>query len=90
MSTQSTLLDPSIFTFLESKIEEEALVRDNLTQIVQKLERSVASAQGLLSRVHSTPRAGYAELVKQVEKAVRRQVDDVKELNQVASAHPYY
>ncbi|KAG6131699.1 hypothetical protein E4U38_008136 [Claviceps purpurea] len=90
MSTQSTLLDPSIFTFLESKIEEEALVRDNLTQIVQKLERSVASAQGLLSRVHSTPRAGYPELVKQVEKAVRRQVDDVKELNEVASAHPYY
>lgn len=60
MSAHPTLLDPSIFASLDSKIEEEAQVRDTLTQIVQKLERSVASAQGLLSRVHSTPRARCA------------------------------
>ncbi|GAB0138396.1 hypothetical protein EsDP_00006631 [Epichloe bromicola] len=90
MSAQSTLLDPSIFSYLESKIEEESQVRDTLTQIVQKLERTVASAQGLLSRVHSTPRARYPVLVEQVENAVKEQVVIVKELNQVASKHPYY
>lgn len=57
MATQSTLLDPSIFADLESKIDEEARVRDALTQIVQKLQRTVALAQALLARVHSTPRA---------------------------------
>ncbi|OAQ61648.1 translin family protein [Pochonia chlamydosporia 170] len=90
MATQSTLLDPSIFSYLESKIEEESLVRDTLTQIVQKLERSVASAQGLLSRVHSTPRSRYPALLEQVENAIKEQVVTVKELNEVASKHPYY
>ncbi|KAG5950978.1 hypothetical protein E4U53_004067 [Claviceps sorghi] len=90
MSAPSTLLDPSIFTSLEARIEEEALVRDTLAQIVQRLERSVASAQGLLSRVHATPRARYPALVEQVEKAVREQVVVVKELDRVASQHPYY
>ena len=58
MSAQAPLLDPSIFANLESRLEEETQVRDTLTQIVQRLERAVASAQGLLSRVHSTPRGG--------------------------------
>ncbi|KAK5992232.1 Translin [Cladobotryum mycophilum] len=87
---QSSLLDPSIFSYLESKIEEESKVRDTLSQIVQRLERAVATAQGLLSRVHSTPRARYPALVSQVEAAVKEQVTIVGELNEVASQHPYY
>jgi hypothetical protein len=58
MSSGTTgLLDPEIFSDLKNKIEEETKVRDTLTQIVQRLERAVASAQAILSRVHSTPRA---------------------------------
>ncbi|KAM6528756.1 Translin-1 [Fusarium falciforme] len=57
MSSDNPLLDPSIFAHLQEKIDEETRVRDNLTQIIQRLERAVATAQGLLSRVHSTPRA---------------------------------
>jgi len=57
------LLDPSIFAYLESRIEEETAVRDQLTQLVQRLEKAVAAAQGLLSRVHSTPRAKCASLL---------------------------
>lgn len=56
----STLLDESIFTDLKARIEEETLVRDALTAIVQRLDRAVAAAQGQLSRVHSTPRAKCA------------------------------
>lgn len=52
-----TLLDPSIFASLEAKLEEETQIRDAISQLVQRLDRSVATAQGLLSRVHSTPRA---------------------------------
>ncbi|KAG7413873.1 Translin [Fusarium sp. MPI-SDFR-AT-0072] len=90
MSSDTPLLDPSIFSHLQEKLDEETAVRDNLTQIIQRLERAVATAQGLLSRVHSTPRARYPALVSQVEGAIKEEVTIVKELNEVASKHPYY
>lgn len=55
--SQQSLLDPSIFASLETKLEEETVIRDSLNQILQRLERSVGAAQGLLTKVHSTPRA---------------------------------
>ncbi|GFP57006.1 hypothetical protein ACSS6W_004444 [Trichoderma asperelloides] len=85
-----SLLDPSIFASLESKLEEETQVRDTLSQIVQRLERAVATAQGLLSRVHSTPRSRYPALVAQVEAAVKEEALIIGELEKVASQHPYY
>ncbi|WAO89844.1 Hypothetical protein NCS54_00724800 [Fusarium falciforme] len=90
MSSDNPLLDPSIFAHLQEKIDEETRVRDNLTQIIQRLERAVATAQGLLSRVHSTPRARYPALVSQVEDAIKEEVTIVGELSAVASQHPYY
>lgn len=57
MASDTPLLDPAIFSYLKDKLEEETQVRDTLTQIVQRLERAVATTQGLLSRVHATPRA---------------------------------
>ncbi|KAI8725426.1 hypothetical protein NCS52_00113700 [Fusarium sp. LHS14.1] len=90
MSSDNPLLDPSIFAHLQEKIDEETRVRDNLTQIIQRLERAVATAQGLLSRVHSTPRARYPALVSQVEDAIKEEVTIVGELSAIASQHPYY
>lgn len=85
-----SLLDPSIFSSLEAKLEQETQVRDTLSQIVQRLDRAVATAQGLLSRVHSTPRARYPALVAQVEAAVKEEAVIINELEKVASQHPYY
>ncbi|KAL6864070.1 Translin [Trichoderma novae-zelandiae] len=85
-----TLLDPSIFASLEAKLEEETQIRDAIAQLVQRLERSVATAQGLLSRVHSTPRSRYPQLVAQVESAVKDEAAIISELDKVASKHPYY
>lgn len=56
MSSESTLLDPSIFDYLKEKLDEETEIRETLSQIIQRLDRATASAQALLSRVHSTPR----------------------------------
>jgi hypothetical protein len=53
---QSRLLDPAIFPHLKEKIEQELQVKDSLTQIVQKLEAANSYAEGLLSRIHATPR----------------------------------
>ncbi|KAJ4154959.1 hypothetical protein LMH87_000229 [Akanthomyces muscarius] len=87
---QQSLLDPSIFASLESKLEEETRIRDALTQILQRLERSVGAAQGLLTKVHSTPRASYPQLVTQLEAAIKDEAVIVAELNELASKHPYY
>ncbi|KAL7949422.1 Translin [Trichoderma barbatum] len=84
------LLDPSIFSSLEAKLEEETQIRDSLSQLVQRLDRVVATAQGLLSRVHSTPRSRYPQLVSQVEAAVKEEAAIISELDKVASQHPYY
>lgn len=51
------MIDPQLFEQLKTKIDEDTKARDDLSQIIQKLERDVSYAQGLLSRVHSTPRA---------------------------------
>lgn len=53
----SGMIDPQIFDHLKAKIDEDTQARDELTQIVQKLERDVSYTQGLLSRIHSTPRS---------------------------------
>ncbi|PNP57635.1 hypothetical protein THARTR1_02633 [Trichoderma harzianum] len=73
------LLDPAIFASLEAKLEEETQIRDTLSQLIQRLERVVATAHGLLSR-----------LVSQVEAAVKEEAAIISELNTVASKHPYY
>lgn len=53
----SGMIDAKLFEQLKAKIDEDIQVRDDLSQVVQKLERDVSYAQGVLSRVHSTPRS---------------------------------
>lgn len=63
--TMAGMIDPALFEHLKSRIEEDLKAREDLSQITQLLERDVAFAQGVLSRVHSTPRS-------QCESQVRR------------------
>lgn len=84
------MIDPQIFDQLKSKLEEETQVRRDLSLIVEELEREVSYAQGVLSRVHSTPRADYPSLLGQVEDAVKKQVSTVARLSEFASKYPYY
>lgn len=51
------MIDPAIFEHLKSKIEEDTKAREDLNQITQQLERDVSFAQGVQSKVHSTPRS---------------------------------
>ncbi|PHH85965.1 hypothetical protein CDD83_10933 [Cordyceps sp. RAO-2017] len=88
--SSSPLLDPSVFAELERELEAETAAREALAQLVARLERAVAAAQGVLARVHSTPRSAYAELVARVEAAVADEVVLVKQLAETASQHPYY
>ncbi|CAK7238786.1 MAG: Translin-1 [Sporothrix thermara] len=85
------MINPRVFESLKAKAEKDLVVRAQLDGIIETLERNVAYAQGVLSRVHSTPRAQYPTvLLPAVNAAVADEVASVRELATVASAHPYY
>lgn len=51
------MIDPQIFDQLKSNLEEDTKVHKALSEIIDQLETQIAYAQGLLSRIHGTPRA---------------------------------
>ena len=52
-----SMIDPGLFDELKSKMDEECKVKKDLSPIVDELDERVAYTQGMLSRMHSTPRA---------------------------------
>ena len=52
-----SMVDPSIFENLQTKIDEDAEARDQIRMILQTLERQDRTTQSILSRAHSTPAA---------------------------------
>jgi hypothetical protein len=57
MASSSGMVDPRIFEHLQTKIDEDAEVRDQIRAIIQTLERQGRNTQAILSRAHSTPAA---------------------------------
>ncbi|TEA15008.1 Translin-1 [Colletotrichum sidae] len=85
----SRLLDPQIFEHLKNKIDEDQQVRDQMSQTVQKLDRAISYVQGLLSRVHATPRERYGPLLADVQAGIQKEIQVIGELEEIASKHPY-
>ena len=55
--TPNTMVDPKVFEDLKAKADEDAMVREELTARIKNLDRDLSYTQGLLTRIHSTPRA---------------------------------
>lgn len=51
------MIDPALFDELKTKIEEDTNIRKELDQILDDLNQQVSFTQGVLSRIHSTPRS---------------------------------
>ena len=51
------MIDPALFDELKAKIEEDTSIRKELDQILDDLNQQVSFTQGVLSRIHSTPRS---------------------------------
>lgn len=51
------MVDPQIFESLQTKIDEDSEVREQIKSITQTLERQGRTAQAILSKAHSTPAA---------------------------------
>ncbi|KAK0643044.1 Translin [Cercophora newfieldiana] len=84
------LIDPSLFEQLRVKIEEDTVIRKELDKITDELVQHVSFTQGVLSRIHSTPRSKYETLLPQVEEGVKKEIQSVRALAAFASQYPYF
>ncbi|KAL2867056.1 translin [Aspergillus lucknowensis] len=84
------MIDRAIFESLQTKIDEEAAVRDELHDIVQNLARKGRSTQATLSRAHSTPAEQLKPVLEDATKEILAQKEEISRLRSVADKHPFY
>jgi len=91
MADSSTwMVDPRIFEDLQTKIDEDTEVRDQIRAILQSLERQGRHVQSILSRAHATPATHLQPVLEAAEAAIREEVESIGNLARVASNSPYY
>ncbi|KAL8809379.1 MAG: hypothetical protein Q9200_003467 [Gallowayella weberi] len=86
----SRTVDPAIFERLQDNIDSDGRVREELRNILQRGDRQGRMTQSLLSRAHSVPAAELGEALKPAWSSILEQVSIIKEIETVASKHPYY
>ncbi|CAL3972561.1 hypothetical protein PZA11_004350 [Diplocarpon coronariae] len=84
------MVDPRIFEQLQTKIDDDAEVRDQIRTITQTLERQSRNAQSILSRAHSTPVANLQPVLDAAENSIKEEIDSISKLATVTSGSPYY
>ncbi|KAI9644145.1 Translin-1 [Ciborinia camelliae] len=90
MSDLNGMVDPKIFQDLQTKIDQDAEVRDQIKAILQTLERQCRNAQSVLSRAHSTPASHLQPVLESAKKAIQEEAESIQKLASVASNYPYY
>ncbi|KAF8858957.1 Translin [Acephala macrosclerotiorum] len=90
MASSSAMVDPKIFEQLQTKIDEDAEVRDQIKAIIQTLERQSRNAQSILSRAHSIPAANLEPVLQAAEAAIKEEVDSITKLATTTAGSPYY
>lgn len=90
-TTGASLIDTSIFTFLQNKIDQESEVREELKTHVEKLSKEGRLTQSILARIHNVPSSSLQEQVlSQTEHTLRLQFSTLQALATSASKYPYY
>lgn len=84
------MIDHRIFEDLQTKIDEESTVRDEVHDIVQTLARKGRSTQAILSRAHSTPTDQVKPILDDALTEILAQKEEVARLKAVADQHPFY
>jgi len=84
------MVDPRIFESLQTKIDEDSEVRDQIKVITQTLERQGRTAQAILSRAHSTPAAQLGPVIEGAETSIKEEIESIQKLATIASTSPYY
>ncbi|CAF9912530.1 hypothetical protein IMSHALPRED_000338 [Imshaugia aleurites] len=89
-STPKGMITPAIFEHLQTKLDEDAQVREEIRNIVQAMERQDRTTMSILSRAHSIPQADLAGTLSEASESMNKQVEVIGKLKEVASKHPYY
>ena len=91
MTTSPPHIDPFIFTTLQTKIDEETIIRDSLRTIVDTLTKQSRLVSSILSRIHNTSTASLPSSVLQpCIQPLQDQISTVQTLAQTASQYPFY
>lgn len=89
--TSTSLIDTSIFTTLQSKIDEESTIRDELKEIVDTLSKQGRLTSSILSRVHNVASSSLpTEVLDPCEQALEQQRQTISKLAQAGSKYPFY
>ncbi|KAL2429217.1 Translin-1 [Exophiala dermatitidis] len=90
-AASSTHVDPAIFSSLQTKIDEEQAIRDELKTHVDALSKQGRLTQSILSRIHNTPTGELeANVLNPCYDALSEQTKTVKALSESASEYPFY
>ncbi|KAL6709154.1 Translin-1 [Coniothyrium glycines] len=90
MAAQSGMVNPAVFQDLQARIDEDTVVRDELRDIIQALEKHNRNVSFVLSRAHSTPVSELPDVLKAAKEPISKVVDSVAKLSEAASKVPYY
>ncbi|CCC12466.1 hypothetical protein SMACR_06546 [Sordaria macrospora] len=84
------MIDPALFDQLKENIEKDGSIRKDLEKIIEELNQHVSYTQGVLTKIHSTPRSKYPALLAQVEGGIKKELETTTRLSQFSSQYPYY
>ena len=86
----SGMVDPAIFDYLQSKIDEDTEIRDQVKTILEDLQKAGRHSQASLAKAHSTQANQYGTIVGETEISITDQINVVERLAETASRYPYY
>ena len=86
-----SLIDTSIFSNLQTKIDEETAIREELKAIVETLSKQARLTQSIISRIHNVPSQSLnAEVLEPCMAALEEQRKTISTLKEAASKYPFY
>lgn len=91
MAASTPNIDPSIFTTLQTKIDEETTIRDSLRTIIEDLTKQSRLITSHLSRIHNVPTSSLSsQVLDPCTPLLDQQALTVQSLASTASAFPFY
>ena len=91
VAATSPNIDPTIFSSLQAKIDQETGIRDELRNFVDTLSKQGRITQSILSRVHNTATSELeTSVLTPCADSLSEQAATVKSLAEAASKYPFY
>jgi predicted translin family RNA/ssDNA-binding protein len=91
MATTTPNIDPTIFTDLQTKIDEESSIRESLKTIIEELTKQSRLISSHLSRIHNTPTASLqSDVLAPTATLLAQQASTMRTLSATASQYSFY